>query len=54
MLALYLVHPLISGYRFPIGPDGPVYSWLARWMTEVGLREGPGGGPGVPNRKSVV
>ena len=48
VLALYLLHPLLSGYRFPIGPDGPVYTWLARWMGEVGLRDGPGGGPGVP------
>ncbi len=48
MLAVYLVHPMLSGYRFPIGPDGPVYSWLARWMGEVGLRDGPGAGPGVP------
>jgi hypothetical protein len=48
VLALYLVHPLVSGYRFPVGPDGPVYSWLAAWAGEVGLREGPGGGPGVP------
>src|ERR687891_545372 len=39
---------MLSGYRFPIGPDGPVYSWLARWMGEVGLRDGPGAGPGVP------
>jgi hypothetical protein len=48
VLALYLVHPLLSGYTFPVGPDGPVYSWLAEWAAEVGLREGPGGGPGVP------
>jgi hypothetical protein len=48
VLALYLAHPLISGYRFPVGPDGPVYTWLARWAGEVGLRDGPGGGPGVP------
>ncbi|MGH2657547.1 MAG: hypothetical protein ACRDIZ_12790, partial [Actinomycetota bacterium] len=47
VLALYLAHPLISGYRFPVGPDGPVYTWLARWAGEVGLRDGPGGGPGV-------
>ena len=48
MLALYLAHPLVSGHRFPVGPDGPVYTWLARWAAEVGLRDGPGGGPGVP------
>jgi len=47
VLALYLAHPLVSGYRFPVGPDGPVYTWLARWAGEVGLRDGPGGGPGV-------
>lgn len=48
VLALYLAHPLVSGHRFPVGPDGPVYTWLARWAAEVGLRDGPGGGPGVP------
>ncbi|HEX5881238.1 MAG TPA: hypothetical protein VF468_23415 [Actinomycetota bacterium] len=48
VLALYLVHPLLSGYRFPVGPDGPVYSWLAAWAADGGLRVGPGGGPGVP------
>src|ERR687892_362361 len=39
---------MLSGFRFPIGPDGPVYSWLARWLGEVGLRDGPGPGLDVP------
>lgn len=54
VLALYLAHPLVADYRFPVGPDGPVYSWLARWMAEVGLRDGPGGGPGVPSLTLTV
>ncbi|MGH2764714.1 MAG: hypothetical protein ACRDKA_02200 [Actinomycetota bacterium] len=48
VLALYLVLPVASGYRFPVGPDGPVYTWLARWASEVGFQDAPGGGPGVP------
>jgi hypothetical protein len=48
ILLLYLLHPALSGYRFPIGPDGPVYTWLARLAAEVGFVDAPGGGPGVP------
>lgn len=48
LLALYLLHPALSGYRFPIGPDGPVYTWLARLAADTGFTDAPGGGPGVP------
>jgi hypothetical protein len=47
VLALYLVHPIVAGHRFPIGPDGPVYTWLARAAEATGLPAGPGAGPGV-------
>lgn len=48
ILVLYLVHPALSGYRFAIGPDGPVYTWLARLAGEAGFGDAPGAGPGVP------
>ncbi|MGH2691447.1 MAG: hypothetical protein ACRDHM_02990 [Actinomycetota bacterium] len=48
ILVLYLLHPALSGYRFPIGPDGPVYTWLARLAAETGFVDAPGGGPGAP------
>ena len=48
VLAMYLVHPILSGHRFPIGPDGPVYTWLARAAGVTGLPDGPGAGPGIP------
>jgi hypothetical protein len=54
VLALYLVHPIVTGYRFPIGPDGPVYTWLARAVESTGLPDGPGAGPGVPGLTVVL
>jgi hypothetical protein len=48
VLGLYLVHPLTDGYTLPIGPDGPVYTWLARAAAAMGLPGNPGAGPGVP------
>lgn len=48
VLALYLAHPLLAGHQFPIGPDGPVYTWLARLAGATGFLDAPGGGPGVP------
>jgi hypothetical protein len=47
VLALYLSHPIASGYRFPVGPDGPVYTWLARYAAVAGFGDTPGAGPGV-------
>jgi len=37
VLGAYLAHPLLHGYRLPIGPDGPVYVWWARFVEEVGM-----------------
>lgn len=54
ILVLYLAHPAISGFRFPIGPDGPVYTWLARLAGESGFGNAPGGGPGVPGVTLVL
>ena len=48
ILALYLAHPIASGFRFPVGPDGPAYTWLSRWASVAGFQDAPGGGPGVP------
>jgi hypothetical protein len=48
LLATYLVHPLVAGHRLPIGPDGPVYTWLARAAEATGFSDGPGAGPGIP------
>ena len=47
ILLLYLLHPALEGFRYPIGPDGPVYTWLARLAGAVGFGDAPGGGPGV-------
>jgi hypothetical protein len=47
VLALYLAHPIASGYRFPVGPDGPVYTWLARYAAVAGFADAPGAGPGI-------
>ena len=48
LLLGYLIHPAVEGYRYPIGPDGPVYTWLARLAGASGFGDMPGGGPGVP------
>ena len=37
LLLAYLVHPLVHGYRLPIGPDAPVYAWWARFGEVAGL-----------------
>jgi hypothetical protein len=54
ILALYLVHPIVSGYRYPIGPDGPVYTWLTRYAGAAGFQDAPAGGPGVPGLALVL
>lgn len=48
ILIVYLVHPALQEFRFPVGPDGPVYTWLARLAAAVGFGDVPGAGPGVP------
>ncbi len=48
LLFLFLIHPALQGFRFPVGPDGPVYTWLARLAGAAGFGDMPGGGPGVP------
>jgi hypothetical protein len=48
VLTMYLAHPLLAGHHYPIGPDGPVYAWLARLAEASGFLDAPGGGPGVP------
>jgi hypothetical protein len=42
ILALYLIHPIAGGHRFPIGPDGPVYVWWSRYADADGLGVLPG------------
>lgn len=42
ILALYLIHPIVGGHRFPIGPDGPVYVWWSRYADAGGLGVLPG------------
>ena len=48
VVGLYVVHPAVQGHRLPIGPDGPVYTWLARLAAAEGFADAPGAGPGVP------
>jgi hypothetical protein len=47
LLTAFLIHVLVSDYRFPIGPDGPVYAWRASYASDVGVAEVPGGRPGI-------
>jgi hypothetical protein len=53
VLALFLAHPLAEGFRLPIGPDGPVYTWWARLAEVAGLETLPGR-PGVPGAILVL
>lgn len=52
ILAVYLAHPLLRGYRLPLGPDGPVYAWWARYAEVAGL--GGARRPGVPGLTLVL
>lgn len=54
ILALYLAHPLLQGYRLPVGPDGPVYTWWTRFAGSFGLEGVAPGRPGVPAAALVV
>jgi hypothetical protein len=42
ILGLYLIHPIVGGHRFPIGPDGPVYVWWSRYANAEGVGVLPG------------
>ncbi|HWC32032.1 MAG TPA: hypothetical protein VG709_02770, partial [Actinomycetota bacterium] len=48
VLAMYLAHPLLSGFDLPVGPDGPVYVWWTRYAGGAGLEAVPGARPGLP------
>ena len=37
LLGVFLAHPLLEGYRLPLGPDGPVYVWWSRFVDVEGL-----------------
>ncbi|MGH2725057.1 MAG: hypothetical protein ACRDI0_12535 [Actinomycetota bacterium] len=54
VLALYLAHPLIQGYRLPVGPDGPVYTWWTRYAEVAPLGGVASGRPGVPAAALVL
>ncbi|MGH2740006.1 MAG: hypothetical protein ACRDH6_05950 [Actinomycetota bacterium] len=53
ILALFVAYPILEGFRFPIGPDGPVYTWWARSAEVAGLGVLPGR-PGVPAATLVL
>ena len=54
ILVIYLIHPVLSEFRLPIGPDGPVYTWLGRLAEARGFLDAPGGGPGIPALTSFI
>ncbi|HEX2031902.1 MAG TPA: hypothetical protein VHL78_10950, partial [Actinomycetota bacterium] len=54
VLALYLVLPWMAGYIFPIGPDGPVYTWWTQGAGVLGLDAVAPGRPGVPAAALVL
>ncbi len=37
LLGLYLIYPLLARQGLPLGPDGPLYVWWARFADAVGL-----------------
>ena len=37
LLGAFLAHPVLEGYRLPLGPDGPVYAWWSRFVEVEGL-----------------
>jgi hypothetical protein len=53
ILAVYLIHPIVGGHRFPIGPDGPVYVWWSRYADADGLGVLPGRF-GVPSVALII
>ena len=54
LLVFYPSTYAVHGYRFPVGPDAPVYIWWARLAGHEGLSAIPGLRPGVPALTLVV
>ena len=48
VLAAYLAHELYGRFIFPVGPDGPVYTWWIRYADRLGLDGVAPGRAGVP------
>jgi hypothetical protein len=48
ILAAYLAHELYGRFIFPVGPDGPVYTWWIRYADSLGLDGVAPGRAGVP------
>jgi hypothetical protein len=54
ILGAYLAHELYGAFIFPVGPDGPVYTWWIRYADVMGL-EGVGAGrAGIPAAALVL
>ena len=53
VLAMYLAHELIERFVFPVGPDGPVYTWWTRYADVLGL-DVARGRPGIPAAALVL
>jgi hypothetical protein len=53
VLAMYLAHELIERFVFPVGPDGPVYTWWTRYADALGL-DVARGRPGIPAATLVL
>lgn len=54
MLVVYVGHELLEGFVFPVGPDGPVYTWWTQYADELGLAGVAPGRPGVPAAALVL
>jgi hypothetical protein len=54
VLAIYLTHEIVEEFRFPVGPDGPVYTWWSRSADVEGLAGVARGRPGVPGATLVL
>jgi hypothetical protein len=54
ILGVYLAHELSGGFIFPVGPDGPVYTWWSRYADVMGLEGVAPGRAGVPAAALVL